>query len=276
MAARTRPLLMGVVNVTPDSFSDGGRWLDADRAVAHGLDLAAQGAELVDVGGESTRPGADRPGADEELARVIPVITRLVAAGIAVSVDTMRGTVARAAVEAGATVVNDVSGGLADPELVAVVAGTGVTMVAQHWRAHGAVMQGADHLAYADVVADVRRELDERLAALGAAGVREEQVVLDPGIGFSKTAEHNWRLLAHLDELASLGRPLLVGTSRKRFLGSLLADPDGAPRPADERDVATAATTLLAAQAGVWGLRVHDVRASADALAVLGAWEGAR
>ncbi|AKT51172.1 dihydropteroate synthase [Arsenicicoccus sp. oral taxon 190] len=273
---RGRPHLMGVLNVTPDSFSDGGRWLDTRAAVEHGLALVRDGADLVDVGGESTRPGATRPSAEEELDRVVPVIRALVAQGVTVSVDTMRAQVAAAAVEAGAAIVNDVSGGLADPRLAEVVAGTGATMVVQHWRAHGATMQSRDHLDYDDVVTDVVRELRQRVRELQAAGVREEQLVLDPGIGFSKHAEHNWTLLGRLPELHALGRPLLLGTSRKAFLGSLLAAPgaDGSlvPRPPAERDTATAATSLLAAQAGVWGLRVHDVRASADALAVLHAW----
>lgn len=284
---RGRPVLVGVLNVTPDSFSDGGRWSDARRAVEHGLELARHGADVVDVGGESTRPGATRPLVSEEIDRVVPVVRDLVAAGVTVSVDTMRAEVAAAAVDAGAAVVNDVSGGLGDPAIREVVARTGATMVVQHWRAHGADMQQQDHLTYDDVVTDVRDELAQRLAELREAGVRDEQVVLDPGIGFSKTAAHNWELLRRLDELAALGRPLLVGTSRKAFLGSLLADPptegsataDGAPsgqpvpRPPLERDTATAATTLLCAQAGVWGVRVHDVRGSADALRVLAAWQ---
>ncbi|WP_286959925.1 dihydropteroate synthase [Arsenicicoccus sp. UBA7492] len=295
-----RPVLMGVLNVTPDSFSDGGRWFDTRRAVEHGLELARQGAGIVDVGGESTRPGATRPLVTEELGRVVPVVRDLVAHGVTVSIDTMRAEVAEAAVEAGAAIVNDVSGGLGDPAIREVVARTGVTMVVQHWRAHGSAMQQRDHLAYEDVVTDVRDELGERLAELREAGVRDEQVVLDPGIGFSKTASHNWTLLRRLDELMVLGRPILVGTSRKAFLGSLLAQPadpisagdpcgpigaggslgesrqpaqDLVPRPPLERDAATAATTLLCAQAGVWGVRVHDVRASADALRVLAAWQ---
>lgn len=260
---------MGVVNVTPDSFSDGGLWLDPAAAVAHGLRLVADGADLVDVGGESTRPGADRVTLDEELRRVLPVVGELAAAGVAVSVDTMRARVAEAALAAGACLVNDVSGGLADPDMAGVVAAAGVPFVVMHWRGHSAVM---DSLAeYQDVVADVRRELADRLAALVGAGIAEEQLVVDPGLGFAKTAAHNWELLAGLDDLTGLGRPVLLGASRKRFLGSLLAGPDGTPVPTGERDAATAATTVVAATAGVWCVRVHDVKASADAVRVAAA-----
>ncbi|WP_159811140.1 dihydropteroate synthase, partial [Cellulomonas citrea] len=214
---------MGVVNVTPDSFSDGGRWLDHDAALAHGLELVAQGADLVDVGGESTRPGAARVPLDEELARVLPVITSLVAHGVVVSVDTMRAQVARAAVDAGAVLVNDVSGGLADPQMVPLVAETGVAYVVTHWRGASDVMDDADR--YGDVVADVRHELDARLDVLRAAGARDEQLVLDPGLGFAKSGASNWPLLGRLDELVGTGLPVLVGASRKRFLGALLAAP---------------------------------------------------
>ncbi|NLT53466.1 MAG: dihydropteroate synthase [Actinomycetales bacterium] len=260
---------MGVVNVTPDSFSDGGLWLDPAAAVAHGLRLVADGADLVDVGGESTRPGADRVTLDEELRRVLPVVGELAAAGVAVSVDTMRARVAEAALAAGACLVNDVSGGLADPDMAGVVAAAGVPFVVMHWRGHSAVMDGLAE--YQDVVADVRRELADRLAALVGAGIAEEQLVVDPGLGFAKTAAHNWELLAGLDDLTGLGRPVLLGASRKRFLGSLLAGPDGTPVPTGERDAATAATTVVAATAGVWCVRVHDVKASADAVRVAAA-----
>jgi dihydropteroate synthase len=269
-----RTLVMGVVNVTPDSFSDGGLWFDPDRAVAHGLEMLAQGADLLDVGGESTRPGAPRVEPDEELRRVLPVVRGLVDAGAVVSVDTMRPAVAAAAVEAGALVVNDVSGGLADPAMPRLVAGAGVVYVAMHWRGPSDVM---DSLAvYDDVVRDVRDELAARLDALVAAGVRPEQVVVDPGLGFAKPGRDNWPLLAHLDVLAGLGRPVLVGASRKRFLGHLLAGPDGEPAPPTARDAATAAVSALCAAAGVWCVRVHDVRASADAVRVGAAWLAAR
>lgn len=269
-----RTLVMGVVNVTPDSFSDGGRWFEPDEAVAHGLALLDQGADLLDVGGESTRPGAVRVPVDEERRRVLPVIRALAVAGAVVSVDTTRAAVAGAAVEAGALVVNDVSGGLADPGMYDVVARTGAVYVAMHWRGHADVM---DRLAvYDDVVADVRRELAARLDALVAAGVRPDQVVLDPGLGFAKPGSDNWPLLAHLDALAGLGRPVLVGASRKRFLGHLLAGADGEPAPPAARDRATAAVSALAAAAGAWCVRVHDVPGSADAVRVAQAWAAAR
>jgi dihydropteroate synthase len=264
---------MGVVNVTPDSFSDGGRYATTDAAVEHGRRLQAEGADILDVGGESTRPGATRPLVEEELARVVPVIGTLAAGGATVSVDTMRAEVARAAVEAGATIVNDVSGGLADPRILDVVADAGVQYVAMHWRSHSDRM--ADYATYdgpGGAVAAVRDELAERVDAALAAGVRPDRLVLDPGLGFAKRGEHNWQLMVHLDAVYELGYPVLVGASRKSFLGRLLAGADGTPRPVDDREHATTALTVLLAQQGVWGVRVHDVRAAADALAVLGRW----
>ena len=260
---------MGVLNVTPDSFSDGGRFASTDAAVAHGLRLLDDGADLLDVGGESTRPGATRPLVRDELDRVVPVITALAEHGATVSVDTMRAEVAAAALEAGASVVNDVSGGLADPDVLGVVADAEVTYVAMHWRAHSDTM--AQRARYEDrggVVTAVRAELEDRVAAALDAGVLPERLVLDPGLGFAKTAAHSWELLAHLDALEALGLPLLVGASRKSFLGALLADVDGAPRPVEGREVAGHALSVLLAQRGVWGLRVHDVRGTRDALAV--------
>lgn len=272
--AEPRPVVMGVVNVTPDSFSDGGRWADTASAVAHGRRLLAEGADVLDVGGESTRPGATRPVVAEELDRVVPVIEALAGDGAYVSVDTMRAEVAEAALTAGAAMVNDVSGGLADPEVLSVVASTGAAYVAMHWRAHSDRMQRlASYDEPGGVVAAVVRELGERVAAVRAAGIAEERLVLDPGLGFAKDAEHNWALLAGLDAVAGLGRPLLVGASRKTFLGRLLAGPDGAPRPVDEREVAGHALTLVLAQRGVWGVRVHDVRGTRDVLRV---WERTR
>lgn len=265
-----RPVVMGVVNVTPDSFSDGGRFAETDLAVAHGLRLLEEGADLLDVGGESTRPGATRPLVAQELDRVVPVIEELAAAGAAVSVDTMRHEVARAALVAGAVLVNDVSGGLADPRILPVVAEAGAAYVAMHWRAHSDRMQ--QHAHYDDVVAEVRDELARRLDAAVAAGIDPERVVLDPGLGFAKTAEHNWQLLQRLDELDRLGRPLLVGSSRKSFLGALLAAPDGTPRPVEDREDAGVALTTLAALQGVWGVRVHEVRGSLDAVRVVERW----
>ena len=268
-----RTLVMGVVNVTPDSFSDGGRWFEPGAAVRHGLDLLADGADLLDVGGESTRPNAGRVPVAQELDRVLPVITALVAEGAAVSIDTTRARVARAAVDCGAVVINDVSGGLADPGMRAAAAETGVVYVAMHWRGHADVMDSLG--VYADVVADVCRELGDRVAELRAAGVRDDQVVLDPGLGFAKPGASNWPLLARLDALISLGRPVLVGASRKRFLGHLLAGSDGEPAAPLERDHATAAVTALVAAAGAWCVRVHEVRGSADAVRVAAAWGAA-
>jgi len=267
--AAERCLVMGVVNVTPDSFSDGGRWFEPDQAVEHGLWLLAEGADLLDVGGESTRPGAARPPVDEELRRVLPVVRELSAAGAVVSIDTMRAQVAERALAEGAVVVNDQSGGLADPAMAGLVASAGSPYVVMHWRGHSDRM---DQLArYGDVVTDVRDELAARVAALVEAGIHPSRMVLDPGLGFAKRAEHNWALLARLEELHELGLPLLVGASRKRFLGSLLAEPDGKPRPPVERDAATAATSALAAAAGAWCVRVHDVRPTADAVRVVAA-----
>jgi len=265
----TTPLLMGVVNVTPDSFSDGGRWLRADAAIAHARELLADGADIIDIGGESTRPGATRPLVTEELDRVIPVISALAAEGATVSVDTMRAEVAEAAVAAGAGIVNDVSGGLADPQMLPTVAATGATYVAMHWRAHADHMR--DFAVYdgpGGVVAAVRDELAARVDAMLAAGIDRERIVLDPGLGFAKRPEHNWRLLRDLGPVQALGFPLLVGASRKSFLGTLLAS-GGSPRPVGEREHANTALTVLLAQQQVWGLRVHDVLAAKDALRVL-------
>ena len=269
-----RTLVMGVVNVTPDSFSDGGRWPTPDAAVAHGLELLEQGADILDVGGESTRPGAVRPSEEEELLRVIPVIRELSRAGARVSVDTMRASVAEQAVDAGACIVNDVSGGLADPEMARVVAATGVPFVVMHWRGHSDLMQ--EQASYDDVVADVCHGLSERVSDLCARGVGRDQLILDPGLGFAKLAEHNWSLLAHLDALQSLGFPVLIGASRKAFLGRLGVLEGGPPRPPDQRDPATAATTVIVGLAGLWGVRVHDVASSVDALRVVAALEAAR
>jgi len=258
------PVLMGVVNVTPDSFSDGGAWFEPSAAVAHGLELVAQGADLVDVGGESTRPGADRPSVQEELRRVLPVVEALAGHGVAVSVDTMRAEVAEQALRAGAAVVNDVSGGLADEAMAGVVARSGAPYIAMHWRGHSTDMQS--RAVYDDVVADVCAELAERARTLVAAGVAAERLVLDPGFGFAKLAHHNWLLLRHLDRVLDLGHPVLVGTSRKAFLGRLGRREGEAPRPPLERDVATAATSVHAARLGAWGVRVHHVPSTLDAL----------
>jgi dihydropteroate synthase len=260
------PVVMGVLNVTPDSFSDGGRYTDLDAAVQHGLWMHRQGAHLVDVGGESTRPGAERVDAETEIARVLPVIRELAACGVPMSIDTTRASVALAGLSAGVTVVNDVSGGLADPTMAKVVADAGCPWILMHWRGHSKHM--AALATYDDVVADVKRELSERVDEALAAGVAGDRIVLDPGLGFAKGAEDNWQLSARLPELAALGFPVLFGASRKSYLGALLADPSGVPRPTGERDAATIATSVLAVAAGAWGVRVHDVRGTVDALAV--------
>jgi dihydropteroate synthase len=258
-----RLAVLGVLNVTPDSFSDGGRYTDLDAALGHALLMRDEGADLVDVGGESTRPGARRVEAVEEIRRVIPVITRLSGAGVRVSVDTTRAAVAEAALEAGAVVVNDVSGGLADPDMARVVAAAGCPWILMHWRGPSTEMRAL--ASYDDVVEDVRTELGRRVDAALAAGVDADRLVLDPGLGFAKTPAHDWALLAALPRLVGLGLPLLVGASRKSFLGRLLAAPDGTPRPPGEREDATVAVTTWAAVHGAWGVRVHDVRRNVDA-----------
>jgi dihydropteroate synthase len=273
-----RPLVMGVLNVTPDSFSDGGRWAEPAGAVSRALVLVAAGADIVDVGGESTRPGAQRVDADEELGRVIPVVTALAAAGLCVSVDTMRAEVARLALQAGAAMVNDVSGGLADPGMVPVVAAAGVPYVVVHWRGHSADMYG--QAVYGDVVTEVRDELGRRVREVIAGGVDPAQIIVDPGLGFAKQAEHNWALLAQLPRVSRLDAagapfPLLVAASRKRFIGRLLAAPDGEPRSFTGSDDATVALTALAGAAGAWCVRVHEVPANADAVRVAARWRQA-
>jgi dihydropteroate synthase len=277
-----RCLVMGVVNVTPDSFSDGGQWFGARAAVEHGLELVAQGADIVDVGGESTRPGAQRVPVDEELRRVKPVITELVKAGVAVSVDTMRAQVAEWALGAGVSLVNDVSGGLADPYMSRLVAKAGIPYVVVHWRAHSHDMYS--RASYADVVREVHDELAQRIDAVTAEGVDPSLIVLDPGLGFSKNPAargpeaHNWQLLAGLPELATIGGrdfPVLVGASRKRYLSRLFDVEGGEPRPFLENDAATAAITALAAAVGAWCVRVHQVPANADAVRVAAAYRAA-
>ncbi len=267
----TGPVVMGVVNVTDDSFSDGGRYIDPARAVRHALALVADGAAVVDVGGESTRPGAVRVDASLEISRVAPVVKELAAQGITVSIDTMHAAVAQAALDNGAAIVNDVSGGRADPDMARVVADAGVPWILMHWRS---VRETQPHQIprYVDVVGEVRDELLAAVDAAVAAGVDPGQLVIDPGLGFAKTARHNWTLLHALPGLVGTGIPVLVGASRKRFLGALLAGPDGTPRPPDGRETATAVVSALSALHGAWGVRVHDVRASVDALSVVAAW----
>ncbi|WP_254900322.1 dihydropteroate synthase [Rhodococcus sp. 1168] len=289
MTLPVAPVVMGVLNVTADSFSDGGRYLDVDAAVAHGTTLHRTGVDIVDVGGESTRPGADRIDPAVEARRVVPVIAELSARGIPTSVDTMRASVAAAAVEAGVSIVNDVSGGRADPAMASVVADAGLPWILMHWRSaadyvpDGAVAHrnrgAAAHpnsgtvAHYDDVVADVRRELLEQVDRAVAAGVDPAAIILDPGLGFAKNAEHNWELLRALPTFVELGMPILIGASRKRFLGALL-ESDGEPRPPDGREVATAVVSALAVAGGAWGVRVHDAQASLDAVAVVKAWQG--
>jgi dihydropteroate synthase len=263
---------MGVLNVTPDSFSDGGDHATVDSAIAYGVQLAADGADLVDVGGESTRPGAVRPSPEEELGRVLPVVRALAAEGVLVSVDTMRASVAEAAVRAGAVLVNDVSGGRADAAMLPTVAALGAPYVLMHWRSHSVTMQ--QHTTYDDVVRDVVRELELQLELAVTAGIEPDRIAVDPGIGFAKTGDQNWELLGGLAELTSLGRPVLVATSRKRFLGHLLAEGEEL-RPPVERDDATTATVALAADRGAWCVRVHAVRAAADAVRVAARWDAA-
>jgi dihydropteroate synthase len=272
-----RCLVMGVVNVTPDSFSDGGAWFETAAAVAHGLRLGAEGADIIDVGGESTRPGAQRVDEQEELRRVGPVIAELAGAGLAVSVDTMRAAVAESALAAGARMVNDVSGGRSDPALPRLVAEAGVPYVVTHFRGYGRDMQA--HASYDDVVGEVRDELRRQVDAVTAAGVDPAAIIVDPGIGFAKLPGHNWTILTRLAEIARLGRespfPVLVSASRKTFLGRLLADPGGEPRPPSGRDDATVAVSALAAAAGAWCVRVHAAAANADAVRVAARWRDA-
>jgi len=269
-----RTLVMGVVNVTPDSFSDGGRWATTELAVAHGRQLIAQGADLLDVGGESTRPGARRVDPAEEQERVLPVIRELAGSGVVVSVDTIHAATAATAIEAGAVIVNDVSGGLADPAMAAVLAEAGVVYICQHWRGDPRTMDGLTDYG-GDVLAGVEAELRARLDHLADAGLADEQVVIDPGLGFAKTHEQSWRLLAATARLREdLRRPVLIGASRKRFLA--LALPDDVAADPLARDAATAATTALAAAAGAWAVRVHEVPTSRDAVRTASLWKETR
>jgi dihydropteroate synthase len=264
--ARDRPVIVGVLNVTPDSFSDGGKFTKVDVAVSHAVELRAAGADFVDVGGESTRPGAARIDPALERKRVLPVLKALLERDIPVSVDTMNASTALAAAEIGVLVVNDVSGGLADPDMLRTVAETGVHYIASHWRAPSETMD--DEAVYKNVVVEVRNALKARIAEMLVWGISPDKIVLDPGLGFAKTADHNWALLKALPKLESIGYPLLIGASRKRFLAPF-ADDDA---PSSERDFATAVVSALAAQAGVWGVRVHDVASTAAALDVWSAW----
>jgi dihydropteroate synthase len=266
-----RPLVMGVLNVTPDSFSDGGRWHDHDAAVRHGLDLVVDGADLVDVGGESTRPGSVRVPMAEEQRRILPVVERLAGEGVVLSIDTMNADTARRTVELGARYVNDVSAGLADPDMLDTVADGDAVFIVSHWR--GLLTPDSPPARYDDVVEEVVSEIGQRLDAARAAGIGDERLVVDPGLGFSKNGGHNWALLAAVDRLRSFGLPVLLGTSRKRFIaetlpGALRAAEARAETALHARDAATAAIAALLAESGVWGFRVHDAAAARAALEV--------
>jgi dihydropteroate synthase len=248
-------LVMGILNVTPDSFADGGLHFDESLAIAHGLEMIGDGVDIIDIGGESTRPGADRVPEEEEQARVIPVIRELAQQKVVISVDTMRASTARLAVEAGASIVNDVSGGAADPEMFSTVAALGCKYTLMHWRGHSKNMNSK--AVYNDVVVDVIQEVTIQLDKALAAGIKRENIILDPGIGFAKDAEHNWEILNRIDEFVALGYPVLIGHSRKRFLGG------DSP---DEREEATVQVTQSLVSKGIWGVRVHGVKANVKAI----------
>jgi dihydropteroate synthase len=261
-----RTLVMGVLNVTPDSFSDGGLFFDSKVAIAHAQQMIADGVDIIDIGGESTRPGSERISAQEEIDRVLPVITELAKTDAVFSIDTMRSQVAIAAVAAGAHLINDVSGGKADPEMLSYVATLDVPYVLMHWRGPSNIMNTLTD--YDDVVRDVQTEISVQVNAAVTAGIAKERIAIDPGIGFAKTVDQNWPILKHLDVLAELGLPILMGASRKKFLGELLAK-DGEARIMEERESATTAISTLMALRSTWAVRVHDVKASRDAIAVV-------
>lgn len=261
-----RTLVMGVLNVTPDSFSDGGRFNNPKIATNHALQMIADGADIIDIGGESTRPGSDRISVQEELDRVLPVISALANSGAVISIDTMRVEVAKAAVAAGACMINDVSGGKSDPEMLSYVATLNTPFILMHWRGPSNIMNTLTD--YDDVVSDVTAEISKQVDVAVAAGISRERIAIDPGIGFAKTVDQNWPILKHLDVLEALGLPILMGASRKKFLGELLAK-DGVARDSDERESATTAISTLMAVRGLWAVRVHDVKPSSDAIAVV-------
>lgn len=259
----SRTLVMGILNITPDSFADGGRYLSKEDAITQGRRLIAEGADIIDVGGESTKPGVDRVSEPDELERVIPVVTELVKDGAVISVDTMRSEVAKQAIAAGASYINDVSGGLADEKMASVIAqNPKIQYIAMHWRGHSKEMQ--KKAVYKDVVKEVKDELDERVSQLLKAGIDPEQIILDPGIGFAKESDHNWEILKNIERFQLLGYPLLIGASRKRFLGELV----NAPEP-DQREAATIALTTELARLKVWAVRTHAVKAHQDAISVM-------
>ena len=261
-----RTLVMGVLNVTPDSFSDGGRFDDTEIAISHALQMIEDGADIIDIGGESTRPGSERISVQVELDRVLPVIAGLVDSGVAISIDTMRAEVARAAIEAGACMINDVSGGKSDPEMLSYVSTLTVPYILMHWRGPSNIMNTLTD--YNNVAADVTAEISKQVDVAVAAGIARERIAIDPGIGFAKTVDQNWPILKHLDVLEGLGLPILMGASRKKFLGELLAKA-GVPRDSDERESATTAISTLMAARGLWAVRVHDVKPTRDAIAVV-------
>ena len=261
-----RTLVMGVLNVTPDSFSDGGRFNDPIIATNHAIQMIADGADIIDIGGESTRPGSERISVQEELDRVIPVISALADSGATISIDTMRAEVASAAIDAGACMINDVSGGKSDPEMLGYAATLNTPFILMHWRGPSNIMNTLTD--YKDVVADVTSEISKQVDVAVAAGITRDRIAIDPGIGFAKTVDQNWPILKHLDVLEGLGLPILMGASRKKFLGELLAR-DGVSRDSDERESATTAISTLMAARGLWAVRVHDVKSSSDAIAVV-------
>ena len=264
--------IWGIVNVTSDSFSDGGRYLDPERAVAHGLALRDAGATVLDIGGESTRPGSERIDPAVEEQRVVPVIQELAARGVPVSVDTLNATTAAAAVRAGARIVNDVSGGLADPDMRASVAESGADFTIGHWRGHSGDMYA--HAEYRRASREVAGELRERIGEAAVAGIAPSRIIVDPGIGFAKAGAQNWDVLRGLDDITALGYRVLIGTSRKRFLAETLGETGDGEVTEVRRDLATAVTSALAVRFDVWAVRVHDVAATRDALAIAHAWEG--
>jgi dihydropteroate synthase len=256
-------LTMGILNITPDSFADGGKYIAFENALNHAQEMISEGVEIIDIGGESTRPGALRVSEEQEIERTIPLICELSSSGVALSIDTMRSAVAREAIAAGVTYVNDVSGGLADPNMGKLLAqNPSIQYIAMHWRGHSETMQ--DKAIYTDVVKEVKEELEQRVESLLGDGMNLDQIIIDPGIGFAKTAEHNWEILRNIDRFELLGFPILVGASRKRFLGELI----GTPSP-DDRESATIALTTYLASKGIWGVRVHGVRAHREAIAVM-------
>ena len=248
-------IVMSILNVTPDSFADGGRHNDFEAAVNHAHEMLAEGVDIIDIGGESTKPGVDRVSDQEELARVIPVIRELAKTGARISIDTMRASTARAAIEAGAHIINDVSGGLADPEMLPTAAQLGVPYIAMHWRGHSKDMNA--RAVYGDVVKDVMSELQERVSAALDAGITKNNLIIDPGIGFAKEVHHNWEIIDSIDQFVALGYPVLIGASRKRFLGG--------DNP-DEREAATIELTKRLSTSGIWGVRVHSVKAHKDVI----------